>query len=131
MLAGETVDVDFIDHGLIPRRPRRAVIAPAELRFDDASQRREWRTVTFVEIRVVACAMLIAIKRIVPAQVPADGLRVRIEYDFVRVEPMTPLRLVRAVNSVPVELPGPQVGQIDLPHFFSSLRKFAALVLGL
>jgi hypothetical protein len=127
MLAGETLDVDFIDYGLMPRCPRRAVITPAELRFDDASQRREWRTVTFVEIRVVACAVRIAIKRIVPAQVPADGLCVRIEHDFVRVEPMTPLRLVRAVNSVAVELPGSEVGKIDVPHFFSCLRKLDAL----
>src|SRR6478609_1095303 len=127
MLAGETLDVDFIDHGLMPWRPRRAVIAPAELRFDDASQRREWRTVTFVEIRVVACSARIAIKRIVPAQVPADGLRVRIEHDFVRVEPMTPLRLARTVNSVAVELPGPEIGQIHVPHFFICLRKLDAL----
>src|SRR5258707_6523341 len=99
MLAGEILDVGYIEHGLMPRGPRRAVITPAELRFDDASQGREWRTVTFVEIRLVACAMRIAKKRIVPAQVPADGLLVRIQHDFVRVQPMTPLRLVRAVNS--------------------------------
>src|SRR5271165_2540438 len=117
MLAGETLDVDFVDHSLMPPRPRRTVITPGEFRFDDASQRREWRTVAFVEIRVVACTVRIAVKRIVPAQIAADGLRVRIEHEFVRVEPMTVLRLVRTVDSVAVELPRREVGQIDVPHF--------------
>ena len=71
--------------------------------------------------------MPIAIKRIVPAQVPTNGFRARIEHDFVRVEAMTPLQLVRAVNSVAVELPGPEVGQIDVPHFFICLWKHDAL----
>jgi len=131
VLAGKTLDVDFVDYSLMPRCPRCAVITPAELRFDDASQRREWRTVTFVEIRVVASSMRIAIKRIVPAQVPGDGFGVRIEHDFVRVEAMTPLQLVGPVNSVAVELPGPEVRQIGVPHFFISFRKNDALRFGL
>ena len=111
----------------MPRRPRRTVITPAERRFDDASQRREWRTVAFVEIRVVACAVRIAIKRIIPAQDPADGLRVRIQHEFVRVEPKAVLRLVGAVNSVAVELPRLEVGQIDVPHLFIFLRNHDTL----
>src|SRR5215469_9728630 len=75
----ETLDVEFVDYGLMPRCPRCAVITPAKLGFNDASQRREWRTVTFVEIRVVTCSVRIAINRIVPAQVTSDGLRIRIE----------------------------------------------------
>src|SRR6516165_4097722 len=42
--AGETLDVDFVDYGLMPGCPLWSVITPAELRFGDASQRREWRT---------------------------------------------------------------------------------------
>src|SRR6516225_1680790 len=61
MLAGETLDVDFVDDGLMPWCSRCPVITPAEFRFDNTGQRREWRTVTFVEIRVAAC-LPIAIK---------------------------------------------------------------------
>jgi hypothetical protein len=40
---------------------------------------------------------------------------------------MTALRFIGAVNSVAVELPGPEVGQIAVPHFFTYFWKHDAL----
>ena len=127
VLSGEALDVGFVDDGLVPRGSRRAVLPPAKSWFDHARQRRKRRAVAFVEARVVARAVRIPVESIVPMQVTADRLGVRIEHDFVCVETVASLGLVRAVNPVAVELPRADVGQVGVPHFVIHLRKRDAL----
>src|SRR4051794_24309297 len=45
----ETLDVDLVDEGLVPRGMRRAIVAPGEGRVDDLRQRGEGGAVALVE----------------------------------------------------------------------------------
>jgi hypothetical protein len=53
--------------------------------------------------------------RVGPAQRPGHQAGVRVEQQFVRVEPIAALRRVRTVHAVAVELAGPGFGQIAMP----------------
>ena len=102
MEACEALDVDFIRLRIVPGYSRWTVLAPAERRLNDASQRREWSAVTFIDICAAPVAATKTVERVVPAHVAADGFRVRIEYDLVWIESVAFPRRVRAVGSITV-----------------------------
>jgi hypothetical protein len=90
MQPGEALDVDFIDHRVVPRNARRTVVAPVERRLRHPRQRSMRRAVLLVEGRVVPAREGITVNRRVPVQIASDRLRIRIEQNLVRIESGAP-----------------------------------------
>jgi hypothetical protein len=61
--------------------------------------------------------------RVAPADLPRDLFRVGLDQELVRLEAMTGLGLVRAMDAVAVEQSRPRLGQIAMPHFVGALGK--------
>src|SRR5262249_53001543 len=102
MQACEAFDMSFIDHGLVPRSLGQTVVAPGESRLDNEGQWRKGTAVTFIEIGGRLRTAARPVERVVPAQVAADGFRIWVEQNLVRIEPMAFRRRISAVNSVTV-----------------------------
>mgnify|MGYP003693563813 CR=1 FL=1 len=67
MELGEALDVHLVDDRLVPRCPRRTVVAPGERRIDDGRERRRRAVVARVEREIVArVANRVAEDRVVP-----------------------------------------------------------------
>ena len=107
----EPTHVSFIDDRFVPRSPQRFVVAPAERRINNHTQRRAVGVVSIVE-RQVTCgiANVVAEHCVRPGQLPSDRSRVRVQQDFVSVEAMTVVGIVRTVNTIAVQLTGLGVG---------------------
>ena len=84
----EALDVQFVDERLVPGRARRPIVAPGEGTVDHGGQRGELRRCRARRTTGRRCriADLVAEQRIVPIQVAADRLGIRIEQDFVRLK---------------------------------------------
>ncbi len=109
-------DVALVDDRSVPGRARLAVVAPREGRIDHHALRHTAGAVPFVEREVlVRVADRVAVQRVVPLDGPADGLRVRVEQELVRIEAMPAPRIVWSVDPVAVQLPRPGVGQVAMP----------------
>ena len=117
------LDVQLVDHRLVPRRPRRAVIPPRERIVDDRGQRRVRGAVAIVGRRVVGESHAKAEERIVPPRRASDDLRVRIHDQLARVEALSVLRRVRAVDAEAVELTRMDVWQVAVPHHVGVFRE--------
>ena len=114
---GEALDVHLVDDRLVPRRPRRPVVAPRERRIDDHGERRKRGVVARVHREIGArVADPVAEHRVVPADRPADRLGVRIDDDLVGVETVAGGRVVWSVDPVTVQLARPDVGKVAMPH---------------
>jgi hypothetical protein len=100
----------------VPGRAWRAIIAPFKSCIHHASERREWRGIAF---RIV--------HRIVPTQIARDRFRVRIQQNLARIEAMAPLRIMRAMHAIPVNLTGLHVRQTTVPDLIRFLRQGDAL----
>src|SRR5713226_1447994 len=87
MPLGESLDVHFVNDGLMPRNTWRPIVAPGESRVD---YRRQWGGGGAVAVikgqifRLVANAVPEQI--VAPPNLPADGLVVRIQHDFIRIK---------------------------------------------
>jgi hypothetical protein len=64
----------------------------------------------------------IAIQGIMPLQAAHNSFGIRIEEELVRIEAVTGFRGVWSVHAVPVQLPGAEVGKIDMPDVVGALR---------
>ena len=116
MELGQALDVRLVDHRVLERDARRAVVAPAERGVDDPALERAGRVVARVEREVLAAAAdAVAEMRVGPAQRALDHPRVRVEQQLVRIEAMALLGRVGAVHAVAVEQPGPRLGQVAVP----------------
>src|SRR4029450_9531497 len=62
-----------------------------------------------------------------PSHRAPDRLRVWVHDDLVRIETMTSLRVVRAIYAVPIELAGPDVGHVAVPHHVGLLGQRDAM----
>src|SRR5205807_10544090 len=104
---------------------------PRERGIDDGGQRRARSAVALVERKVgVVIADLVAEQGVVPAQVAADGLGVGIEDHLVRIETMALFWFIRAVNTVAVQLPWLNVGEIAVPYLIGMFGKGNAVAFG-
>src|SRR6267143_5031389 len=103
MALREALDVKLVDHAVLPRRMRRAIVAPAEGGVDDLAA---------PEAR---------------ADLADDQLRVRVKQQLARVEAMA--ALLRAVHPVGVEQAGARVGQVAMPDEVGALAQLHALEL--
>jgi hypothetical protein len=113
-----SADVGLVDDGLGPGDPRMAVVAPVEALLDHHPEGGTGRAVLprGDEVRVGAAADLVAEERVVPAELPPDGLGVGVEEHAPRVEAMAVRRRVGAVHPVGVELARPDAVQVGVPH---------------
>src|SRR5205823_3602400 len=115
-------DMAFVDHRAVPRRLRLAIVAPRERRVDDDALRHPAGAVALVEREVlVGISDRVAVQRVGPLDRAADGLRVRIEEELVRVEAMSPLGLVGTVDAEAVELSGTRIGEVAMPDEIGAL----------
>src|SRR5262249_199026 len=86
-------------------------------------ERRERGTIAIVAAQVVL-ADLVTEQGVVPCDVAADQLRVRVEEQLVRVEPVPFRRVERAVDAIPVQLPGENVRHVAIPDLVGALLQF-------
>src|SRR5262249_36826545 len=115
---GETLDVQFVDEGLVPGDSRRTVIAPGEGRIHYYSQRGVGCTVAIVERQVeLRILKLVGKQLIVPPNVTTDQLGIRVEHELVGVEPVPLDGLERPVDPVAIELARQYIGEVSVPDF--------------
>src|SRR5713226_3753945 len=111
MPLGESLDVHFVNDGLMPRNAWRPIVAPGASRVD---HRRQWGVggaVAVIKGPIFGLVANLVTEQIVaPPNIPADGLGVRIQQDFIWIESVARLRFVRPVNPIPIELPWPNIG---------------------
>lgn len=113
MRAGESGDVRLVDDALAVRDARWPVARPVEVGVDHDPEHR-------VRRRVVAVALARVVEpvreqRLIPVDLALHRLRVRIEQQLLACAPLTRKRVVRAVHSVPVALPGLHARQVGMP----------------
>src|SRR5271165_50686 len=114
----------LIDERLVPGRQRRTIVAPGERGVHYGRQRSEPCAVAFVERQVgVGMVELVGEQRIIPLQVTPDRLRIRVEQEFLGVEPVSFEWLERAMHSVTVELAGNDVRRVVVPDLCCLLEE--------
>ena len=124
MLDRHALDVALVNHGLVPRNLRRAVAPPVERRIDHDTFGHGAAGVAVVARQVPpGAADGVAVHRIVPAHRPGDGPGVGVEDELGGIEAEALLRLVGAVDAVPVQLPGTGIGQIAVPNLIGLLSQ--------
>ena len=113
----ESLDVQLVDDGLVPRRPGAAILSPPEGRIDGHRPRHVWSAVAVIRREISGgIAELVAEERGMPCQGPRDRLGIRVEEELGRIEAVPVLGLVRPVHPVAVQEAGPRLGQVDVPH---------------
>ena len=133
----EAAHMSLIDHRLVPGRPQRLVVSPAEGLIGDNAKRRTVGVVPVVEGHVAGgIADAVSEHGVRPAQLSADGPGIRVQENLVGVEPMPVVGIEGTVNPIPVQLTGLDVGQIAVPHQFRLFAQrdavgFGAVVLGI
>ena len=65
--------------------------------------------------------------RVTPDQAPRELLRIRIDEELVRIEAQSALGLIRAMNSVTVELSRRDIIEVTVPDILSAFRQRDAL----
>ena len=124
----EPLHVDLVDQGAFQRSPEARVAAPDERRIDDDALRHERRGVPVVGLLLIGTDA-VAEQRVVPLDRAVDALRIRIDQQLGRVEPMPSPRLVGAVDAIAVPLPGAPIGQVRVPDEVGLLDEADALLL--
>ncbi len=114
---GETLDMKLVDECFLPGSQRRTVVAPGESGVDDGRQRSKPGAVSFIQRQVgLRVIELIREQRVIPLQITADHLGIRIQQELLGVEPVPLLRLERTMHPVPVKLARNDVGKVIVPH---------------
>src|ERR1700712_3478240 len=65
-------------------------------------------------------------KRVRPSPLADEFLGVRVEQEFVRIEPVAVLRLVSAVSAETVDRAGMSAGEVAVPDFIGAFGEFEA-----
>jgi hypothetical protein len=110
----EALDVGFVDDRLVVRDAWQVVTVPVEDRVDDHAHHHVGRRVGIV----AGCniAKVVGEQCRVPVDPALDGLGVGVQEQLVGVEAVPAVRVVGAVNAVPVFLAGLDVRQVAVPH---------------
>jgi len=111
---GEALDVELVDQRPLPRNARGPVIAPHKARIHHDAPRDGGGIVARIGRQIVA-VQRIAEQRIVPIRVAGDRTGVGIDEELGRIEAMSFLRGVGAVDSVAVELAGTNARHVGVP----------------
>ena len=78
---GESLDVDLVDHRVVPGMAESPVVAPVEVRVRDYAARHEWGAVRATR-RQVVLVQLVRIDGLVPLRVALDGAGIGIEQEL-------------------------------------------------
>ena len=113
MTQGQPAHVGLVDDRLVVRDLRSPVAAPVEERVDHHVLRHPRRTVCGVPLRRIA--ELVVEQRVVPVDVPFDGLRVRVEQQLGAVAAPPARRIVGSVHAIAVTLARCDAGQVAVP----------------
>ena len=107
MELGESLDMEFVDNGLVPWRARRAVISPGKSRINDHRQGGIRRIVTLVAGQIgLGVAYAVAKEFVSPAHITANRPGIGVEHDLVWIEAVSLLGGVRTMHAIAVELTG-------------------------
>src|SRR6516165_7669290 len=90
---------------------------PIEVRVDHDTFRHAGGAITAVHVQVsIVAAETIRKDRLLPVDVAVDGLRIRIDQQFRRIEAQTIGGVPGSINPVPVKLARSYAWQITMPH---------------
>ena len=111
---GESLDVDLVDHALVPGNPGRTVVVPVEERADHHRLGDEGGAVAAVQhtVRVVEAVVE---HRLVPLDLTLDGPRVGVEQELGWVASQAGVGIVGPVDPKAVPLPRARVRQVAMP----------------
>ena len=130
----DAAGVRLVEDGALPRYLYPLVTAPGEGRVDHLALGHEGGAVTFIERQVVVwVADGVAKQRLGPLQFADQLLGIRVDQQFVGVEAVTVLRLVRAVDAVAIHQARVRIGQVamvDLVRVFGQLDAFELMLAG-
>jgi hypothetical protein len=122
MQSGETFDMQFIDHGLMPGDVGALVTFPVEIRIDDLTPGHPGRTVAAAEAQILLwTADAVSELSVAPLDPTDDGFGVRVEQQLVRVETVPLVGPVRPMHPVAIQLAGTDFGQIGMPDLIGLL----------
>ena len=124
MALGEAAYMCLVHDRSIPRDPSPAsLLLPVEVRINDNALGHERRAVAIVKRQVVAfCTDRIAKARRIPLELADVRACVGIEQQFVWIESMSVVRIVRAVNAITVHGRRTDIGDVAMPHFVGIFR---------
>ena len=123
----ESAHVHLVDDRVVPRRPRRSIVAPRERRIDHRRERREGGVVARIEREIFVDVTDGVPEHLVgPLNRTRDRFRVWIHDNLVGVESVADCRIVRAVDAITVELVRTRVGQKRVPHHVRVLGQWNA-----
>src|SRR5690606_38406431 len=103
----------LVDDGAVPGYLHRMVTAPGECRVDDLALGHEGRAVALIETQIaVRMPDGVAEQRFGPTQLADQLLGIGVDQQLVGVEAMSCFRLVGAMYTVAIDLPGMGIRQI-------------------
>ena len=124
MTLGESLDVHFVDQGLMPRNIRPRVRPPGKSGVNDAVLRHSRGIVTAVKGQIfLLMSNPISKMRVVPVNRSQYLLAVRIKDKFVGIESMALKRSIWPKDAVSVQLPGTNLRKIPVPNHVGLLGK--------
>src|SRR4051794_6061070 len=120
-LVCQSLDVGLIDDRVFPRDRWSAVLPPRECRVNDDALGHSARVVPSIKRQVGACAAgAISEMGIAPDEAPRELFGIGVDEELVRVEAVSALGLVAAVNPIPIELSRRYIVQIAVPDVLSA-----------
>ena len=120
----ESLYVEFVDDGLVPRDPGWGIRSPGESGVDHAVLRHSGGIVAPVKRQVLLFVSdSVPEVRVAPTDRSLNLLAVRIEQKFVMIKSMPLLGRVWAKHSIPVQLAGTHLGQVAMPDHIRLLGK--------
>ena len=130
MTHGKALDVQLVDHRVLPGNARRAVVFPVVCGVDNAAFRHSVRIISAVEGQIlVLVADAISEVRVAPYQLSGQALGVGVDQQLVGVESVTVVRPVRAMDAVAVKHARAGLRQIAVPDVVGPHFEFKALQL--
>ena len=127
MLLGKTLDMGFVDDGLVPMHVLPGGFGgPVEIRIDHDAFRHERRAVALVEGEVVAGFHFVAEHGRIPGQRAGMRARIGIEQQLVRIEAVAVGGIVRPVNAIAVEGAGADARNVAVKYLVGVFGKFDA-----
>jgi hypothetical protein len=127
---GESLDVELINHGLMPGNTGRSIGSPCESGVNHSVLRHSGGIVAPVKRQVLLLVPdPVSKMRIAPPDGPLNLLAVGIKQKFVMIETMTLLGSIRAVDAVSIQLAGTYFRQISVPYHVSMFGQRDAKIL--
>src|SRR5262249_15212626 len=119
----------LVDEGLVPGGPRGAIVAPGKRCVKHHGQGRIGGAVAIIKRKVSrGVAYFVTPEFIMPLDVTADRLRVRIQNNLVGIEAVTVGRLVGPMDTITVKLTRLRIRQITMPDLIGLFRQSDTLI---